>query len=130
MSADTDLVQWRKLADFAIRDGESWNDRRLPEMGRALTAALDRLAAAEAQRDALAADLAHFGRHVPPCPRWITSGELPDGSPQPCFCGFAAALAAVAPAEDDTCLCGHPHVNGRSGSCSKFTCVCNHWIKP
>lgn len=47
------------LADVAIRDGEAWNDRRLPEMGRALRQALReidslaagaaRLAAAEAE---------------------------------------------------------------------------------
>ena len=33
----------RTLALAAIRDGENWNDRRLPEMGRALNAALDEI---------------------------------------------------------------------------------------
>jgi hypothetical protein len=31
----------RDIARFAIRDGEAWHDRRLPEVGRALDAALD-----------------------------------------------------------------------------------------
>ncbi len=31
----------RDIARFAIRDGEAWNDRRLPEVGRALDEALD-----------------------------------------------------------------------------------------
>jgi len=45
-----ELAEWRQLADVAIRDGENWNDRRLPEIGRVLHTALDRLEAAE--RDA------------------------------------------------------------------------------
>jgi len=47
---------------------------------------------AVAERDRLESDLRHFGNHVPPCPRWITSG-----SPEmnPCLCGFDAALASM-----------------------------------
>lgn len=56
--------------------------------------ALAALEALVAERAMLATDLHQFGRHVPPCPRWITSGETVDGEPQPCFCGFAVALAA------------------------------------
>lgn len=26
--------------------------------------------------------------------------------------------------------CGHEHVNGNSGSCSKFTCDCREWVAP
>lgn len=37
----------RELAFVAIRDGEAWHDRRLPEMGRALNETLDRVAALE-----------------------------------------------------------------------------------
>lgn len=37
----------RTLAFAAIRDGEAWNDRRLPEMGRALNDALDRVSTLE-----------------------------------------------------------------------------------
>jgi hypothetical protein len=40
----------RQLADVAIRDGESWNDRRLPEIGRALHDVLARLAETEEER--------------------------------------------------------------------------------
>lgn len=29
-----------------------------------------------------------------------------------------------------TCGCGHEHTSGRLGSCSKFTCPCNHWHPP
>lgn len=35
-------------------------------------------------------------------------------------------LAGLA-ATSDTCACGHEHTNGRSGSCSKFTCPCQKW---
>jgi hypothetical protein len=35
--------------------------------------------------------LREYGRHVPPCPRWVTSGS-PDLNP--CLCGFDSALAA------------------------------------
>lgn len=40
MASNSDL---RTLAKVAIRDGENWRDRRLPEMGRALNEVLDEL---------------------------------------------------------------------------------------
>ena len=43
----------RTLAFVAIRDGEAWNDRRLPEMGRALSAALDIIEEQEAENQRL-----------------------------------------------------------------------------
>ena len=35
----------QELSHVAIRDGEAWNDRRLPEMGRALQSAHDEVVA-------------------------------------------------------------------------------------
>lgn len=45
---------------------------------------------------------------VPPAPAWLTDREHPDA------CG----------------TCHHPHVYGRSGTCSKFTCPCKTWTPP
>lgn len=44
----TDLrAHARHVADVAIRDGERWRDRRLPECGRVINELADRLDAAE-----------------------------------------------------------------------------------
>lgn len=40
---EIDKQHMRMLASVAIRDGEAWRDRRLPEMGRALDEALDHI---------------------------------------------------------------------------------------
>jgi hypothetical protein len=45
------------LAMVAVRDGEAWNDRRLPEVGRALTQALAEIDALAARVDGLLAEL-------------------------------------------------------------------------
>lgn len=64
----------RVLADVAIRDGENWNDRRLPQMGRALNAALDEI-------DLLLAEVERLRGY---CREWSAlKGPLPDPEQQP-----------------------------------------------
>lgn len=61
-----------------------------------------RAVAAEAALADTRRDLLAFGNHVPPCPRWITSGEAEDGNQHPCLCGFEAAVLAADPPKEDS----------------------------
>ena len=66
--------------------------------------------------------------------RWASGGDPDDVvAPWPHVNQRVAATSnpAVSPQTADECSdCGHEHVNGRSGSCSKFTCDCREWVAP
>lgn len=89
----------------------------------------------EAAREALS----YAGRHLEDCCRsdidWeeaMASHNDAVNALHDCekLAGQGNAPKVSPPSGDECADCGHEHINGRSGSCSKFLCGCREWVAP